>query len=69
MAKTRTMPACPKGLMAECGSSKWAGFMRLPTKCNDDEYRLDGIWKRLGIVGEERPSTTRLSGVFFSRPI
>src|SRR4051794_999062 len=36
---------------AACGSSKWARFMRLPTSGNDDEDRLDGIWKRLGIVG------------------
>jgi len=43
------------------GSSKWAGFMRLPTNDNDDGDRLDGIWKRLGIVAKNglRPLVRR----------
>jgi len=35
--------------------------MRLPISGNDDEDRLDGIWKRLGIVGKNglRPLVCR----------
>src|SRR3954465_14566937 len=71
MLPSRPKPSRDNASNQECKVAARAGagwvikmgqiHARLPTSGNDDEDRLDGIWKRLGIVGKNgvRPRVCR----------